>query len=170
MEVAGFIVVGFVPFMVLPGLLIERLGSRPGLHPVLPWLAWTAFSVSWFLPNPDLDGRTNSLVLHLVGGGAATALAAIHVVHALDVERPSARILFVLAATSTTGVAAEIVELGISELGSSQLAADTSWDLLANTVGSLIVAGLVELVVLATATHPSAGSTQPSVRPAPDGP
>lgn len=107
--------------------------------------------ISWSLPSPLIDGQQTQFITHFVGGGIFTGLLWLYIKlvkgwkAAWLVEAAS---LFALV--SALGVTNELFELVLYVTGHMpEGIADTSWDLLANTLGALafyIIYVLVKLV------------------------
>lgn len=106
------------------------------------WLLLAAcmiFFISWYLPSPLIDGKQTEFMTHFVGGGLFTGLLWLYIKlvkkwrAAWWVEAAS---LFALV--STLGVANELFEFVLFKLGHMPHGiADTSYDLVANTLGAL---------------------------------
>jgi len=149
-------VIGVVGFVVVP-----RIGFWLAGHPgpdrarVLPWISVLLFVVAWRLPNPDLAG-TSTFTQHAVGGGAACAVLGTYIALNTSIGlNPGLRssllrigLAFTVAATMGTGN--ELLELGYDQIQGTTLSADTSWDLLANSVGAVTAALLIELVTVSS--------------------
>lgn len=107
------------------------------------WLiaACATFFVSWYLPSPLIDGSDTSFTTHFIGGGVFSGFLWLYLKYSLNwrahwlVEGVS---LFALV--STLGTINELFELLLFKLGGMpEGIADTSWDLLANSLGALAV-------------------------------
>ncbi len=108
------------------------------------WLLLTAcfvYFISWYLPSPLIDGQQTQFMTHFVGGGVFTGLLWLYIKLVKKwrvVWWVEAASLFALV--SALGVANELFELLLYVTGNMpQGIADTSWDLLANTLGALAV-------------------------------
>lgn len=117
------------------------------------WLLPTAgfiFFVSWYLPSPKIDGQQTEFVTHFVGGGLFTGLLWLYIKlvkkwHAVWwVEAAS---LFALV--SALGVANELFEFILFKMGHMPHGiSDTSYDLVANTLGATVLFIVYELIAL----------------------
>lgn len=131
-----------VAIPVLVVALVPRIVKYYGGHPkkYRKWLytACLLYIVSWWLPSPYIEGRDTSFMTHFVGGGLFTGFVWYYLKQSLNwyanwlVEAFS---LFALV--SALGVMNELFELVLYEVGYLKTVADTSWDLLANTLGAL---------------------------------
>ena len=103
-------------------------------------LACVLFAVSWYLPSPLVHGAQTHFMTHFVGGGLFTAAL---VAYVLLVKKQAARYKWyyeaaaLFALVSTLGVANELFEVVLYWAGLMPAGiADTSWDLVANTLGA----------------------------------
>lgn len=143
MQIFHFISV-FVPLFISFGLPKIIESSR---HPKIPaarialYVGSALFFVSWYLPSPLIHGEDTSFVTHFVGGGIFTGLLWIYLRYTLRWKTAwylEALSLFVLV--SALGNINEIFELFLVEFSiSTMLLTDTNWDILANTLGALMV-------------------------------
>jgi len=133
--------------LVIPALLltltpriVTYFGGEPKRY--MPWLyaASVLYMISWWLPSPLIEGRDTSFTTHFLGGrgvyghGLVLSEAIFEVERALAARKPFS--LFVLV--STLGVANELLEVVLYVFGRMPNGiSDTSWDLLANTLGAL---------------------------------
>ena len=108
------------------------------------WLLGAAcclFFISWYLPSPSIDGKQTQFVTHFIGGGVFTGLLWLYIKLVKNWRTKwwlEAGSLYALV--SALGVANELFELFLFKLGEMPFGiADTSWDLLANTLGALLV-------------------------------
>ena len=117
-----------IPFALFFGLP-KVLGSRK--YRVLLAAACLVYAVSWYIPSPPIDGRDTAFMTHFFGGGLYIKLVT-------DWRAKWYTELAALyALTSALGVLNELFEVllysqGLMPNGIS----DTSWDLLANTLGA----------------------------------
>lgn len=106
------------------------------------WLLFVAcviYFTAWYLPSPLIEGRNTQFMTHFVGGGIFTGMIWFYV---KKVKTWQAKwyieALSLFALVSALGVANELFELLLYITGHMpQGIADTSWDLLANTLGAL---------------------------------
>lgn len=99
------------------------------------------FFVSWYLPSPEIQGEQTAAVTHFVGGGLFTGLVWLYIKNALQLKTNwPMELVSLLALVSLLGVANELFELLLVITGIVNMTlADTSWDLLMNTLGALTV-------------------------------
>lgn len=130
-----------VPVFILVGLPHVVLRHEGESKKNMPWLyvACALYIISWWLPSPSIEGRDTSFVTHFVGGGLFTGLVWYYLKQSLKwnahwlIEAVS---LFALV--SVLGVANELLEIVLYLFGRMPHGiSDTSWDLLANTLGAL---------------------------------
>lgn len=115
------------------------------------WLviACLLFSLSYFLPSPAIHGHETQFMTHVVGGGIfcgflwvyhRTKLTSVPYVWYWELGG-----LFAL--TSALGTLNELYELLAFEVLGSMPVQDTSYDLLANTLGMLVFFVVYKLVL-----------------------
>lgn len=93
--------------------------------------------VSWFLPSPLVDGQATQFMTHFVGGGIFTGLLWLYVKLVKDWhERWWVEAASLFALVSALGVFNELFEVVLYIFGHMQNISDTSWDLVANTLGA----------------------------------
>ncbi len=135
-----------VPFCVFAASK-RYLFWRP-LEPSVRWRLYVAvilFFISWFLPSFLIDGKDTSFTTHFVGGGMFVAFLWWYIegscgLHWLWYWRMAA----VYAVVSALGNVNELFELVLVRAHvASILITDTSWDILANTLGSLSMYALL---------------------------
>ena len=108
------------------------------------WMVYVAavlFWVSWYLPSPLIHGQDMSSTTHFVGGGMFTGFLWLYLKFSFGWrEKWWIEALSLFALVSALGNINELVELFMVEAGMSHIPLnDTNWDILANTLGSLIV-------------------------------
>ena len=123
-------------------LYLRRYGFAREEH--YRWLLYVAcllFFVSWYLPSPLIDGQDTSFVTHVVGGGIFTGLLWWYLKLAIGWKAHWLVESFALfALVSALGSINELAELFMVKTGIANiLLDDTSWDILANTVGAAAV-------------------------------
>jgi hypothetical protein len=118
------------------------------------WLLFAAcvlFFISWYLPSPLIDGKQTQFMTHFIGGGVFTGLLWLYSKLVKKWRAAwwlEAASLFALV--SALGVANELFEFVLFKLGHMPLGiSDTSYDLVANTLGALSLY-LVYIVVRRT--------------------
>jgi len=106
------------------------------------WLLFAAcliMFVSWSLPSPLIYGQQTQFTTHFVGGGLFTGLLWLYIKLVKHWHAPwwlEAGSLFALVCT--LGVTNELFEVVLYVTGHMpEGITDTSWDLLANTLGAL---------------------------------
>ncbi|TAH32069.1 hypothetical protein EYC58_05360 [Candidatus Saccharibacteria bacterium] len=97
------------------------------------------FSASLFLPSPVIEGSDTEFWTHFFGGGVFIGLLCLYFRPLIKRKITWYQEFFLLfAAVSTFGVMNELYELLALHLGIyHESLDDTSWDLLANTLGAL---------------------------------
>lgn len=122
-------------------ILVPRLIKAEREWKWLLLVACFTYFASWYLPSPLIDGQDTQFTTHFVGGGIFTGLLWLYVKLVKHWTAPwwiEAGSLFALV--STLGVANELFELVLYVTGHMpEGITDTSWDLLANTLGALSV-------------------------------
>ncbi len=121
-------------------VVLRRAGHVGGPSWLL-YLACGLFMVSWFLPSPLIEGRDTSFTTHFVGGGMFAGVLWCYLKLSLGWRgRWPVEAFSVFALVSALGCINELFELGIVEIGLSRLTLDdTNWDILANSLGALVV-------------------------------
>ncbi|MGB3023477.1 MAG: hypothetical protein WBB39_01590 [Candidatus Saccharimonadales bacterium] len=108
-----------------------------------PWLlglACAIFATSTFYPSPLIDGNRTQFVTHLVGGGVFVGLLWVYFMPLMRKLSWWYKAMILYAGVSALGVLNELYELWAHENGIIKVPiTDTSWDLLANTLGALTV-------------------------------
>ena len=108
------------------------------------WLLYCAgvlFFVSWYLPSPLIEGRDTSFTTHFVGGGIFAGLLWVYLVLSTRWRAHWLVMAFsVFALVSALGCINELAELLMVKVGLARITLDdTSWDILANTLGAAAV-------------------------------
>jgi hypothetical protein len=131
-------------FVVLPRVVFALAGlPQPNRSAWLPWVSVALWAVSWRLPDPSFS-ETHTFTQHLVGGGAACAVLARYLTDNLPLRPVVFRIGLAFVVSAVFGVLNELGELVADLVGEFGLTGDTSWDLLANTMGALGAALAIE--------------------------
>ncbi len=123
----------------LPHLLAHKEASARKNLLVL-YAACAVFFVSWYLPSPLIDGQDTSFVTHFIGGGIFCALLWFYVKRSLSLRVAWwLECLLVFALVSSLGSINELAEFFMVKTGiASILLVDTTWDIVANTLGAAI--------------------------------
>lgn len=125
---------------VLTYLVVPRI---LGVDQSWRWLLLVAcftFFVSWYLPSPLIDGTETQFMTHFIGGGVFSGLLWLYIKLVKGWQMSwwlEAASLFALV--STLGVINELFEIVLYVTGGMQQVHDTSWDLLANSLGAGLV-------------------------------
>lgn len=114
------------------------------------WLLYVAcllFLISWFLPSPLIYGEDTSFTTHFVGGGMFSAFLWAYLQRSFGWRLSwFLEMLAVYGLVSALGCVNELAELVMVEVGLSNLPlTDTSWDILANTLGAALVWGVMRV-------------------------
>lgn len=132
-----------VPLILICGTpyLIQRITERKAHSFGILALAAFLFFISWYLPSPLIEGRYTAFTTHVVGGGMFAALLWVYIRSHYAWNIPVILDLLILFFfVSGLGVANELFELAVVQLGLARLdGSDTWWDLLANTIGAFIL-------------------------------
>ncbi|MFZ2494479.1 MAG: hypothetical protein WAW60_01730 [Candidatus Saccharimonadales bacterium] len=103
-------------------------------------LACLMFSLSMFYPSPRINGQDTQFMTHLIGGGMMVGVLWLYCIHRLQHFKWWQHAILLYAAVSALGVLNELYELWAFESGLTHIPlTDTSWDLLANTLGASII-------------------------------
>ena len=109
--------------------------------------ACVLFGVSIFLPSPVIDGESTEFLTHVFGGGVFTGLLWLYFQSHIKTRPWRVELLTLFALVSSLGVINELFELVMHVLGfNPKSIADTSWDLLANTVGVFLFYATYRLI------------------------
>lgn len=126
--------------LILTPRIVIHFGGEPKRY--MPWLysACALYVVSWWLPSPLIEGRDTSFMTHFVGGGIFTGFVWYYLKQSLSWQTHWLLEAFSLfALVSALGVANELLEIVLNNFGLMPNGInDTSWDLLANTLGALV--------------------------------
>lgn len=106
------------------------------------------FGISVIIPSPPIHGQDTQFLTHLLGGGVFVGLLWLYFKRALGKMPWYMELLYLYIATSALGVANELYELFAYEvIGFDDVPlTDTSWDLVANTLGMLLFYGVYRLM------------------------
>lgn len=103
-------------------------------------LACLVFVISIYIPSPHIKGQQTEFFTHFLGGGVFTGLIWLYFMPKMTSLNLWLKAIVLLALVSTLGSLNELYELWVFELGlSDKPLDDTSWDILANSVGALTV-------------------------------
>lgn len=125
-----------VPLLVY--FLVPKLLKADKAWRWLLFIACFMMFVSWFLPSPLVDGQETQFSTHFIGGGIFTGLLWLYIklVKKWD-ERWWVEAASLFALVSALGVFNELFEVVLYIFGHMQNISDTSWDLVANTLGAM---------------------------------
>ncbi len=134
------IVVPILVYFTAPWVVAQFGGDSKRFRSLLI-TACLVFFISWYLPSPLIDGEDTSFTTHFVGGGIFTGLLWFYLKRSLKwrgVWWLEAFSLFALV--SALGAVNELFELLMVRIDISSIPLDdTNWDILANTLGALVV-------------------------------
>lgn len=128
--------------------LVARLIDRRYQHRSHRWLlllACAVFSLSLFLPSPQIDGFDTQFWTHFVGGGIFCGLMWLYYRSVFGRHVWWRELLTIYIVTAALGVLNELYELFAYVFLGGWPVADTSWDLLANTLGGVVFYGMYRL-------------------------
>lgn len=120
---------------------VKYFKGNPKKYKKLLIIACLLFFISWYLPSPLIEGQDTSFTTHFVGGGLFTGLLWLYLKRSLKWRGVWWLEAFSLyALVSALGCMNELFELFVvqSRIVTMTLA-DTSWDILANTLGAALV-------------------------------
>ncbi|MFZ1812298.1 MAG: hypothetical protein WAU02_02100 [Candidatus Saccharimonadales bacterium] len=115
--------------------LDSRLGYKGDTRLLIA--ACVLFAVSVYLPSPTIDGMDTQWWTHMVGGGVFCGLIWVYYRRKFARHSWAYELVQLLALTSFLGVVNELYELAAYVYLNGSPIADTSWDLLANTLGAM---------------------------------
>ncbi len=134
------VIVPILVYITAPWVARQYKGDTKS-HRWLLILACLLFFISWHLPSPLIDGQSTSFTTHFVGGGLFTGLLWLYFKYSLSFSAAwwlEGFSLFTLV--SALGCVNELFELFIVQAGIEDMTlADTSWDILANSLGALVI-------------------------------
>lgn len=129
--------------------VVRHYGHNGRTYRVLLLIAGVLYALSWLLPSPLIEGRDTSFMTHFVGGGLFTGFVWLYLKRSFDWKGHWWIELFSLfSLVSALGVMNELFELALYAIGELKIITDTSWDLLANTLGALMFWIGYKLVIL----------------------
>lgn len=132
------VVIPALVYIVLPTIVRGRDGDP---KKYLPWLfvGMALYVISYWVPSPLIEGKDTNFSTHFIGGGLFTGFVWYYLKMSLQWKAHWLLEAFSLfALVSALGVMNELFEIGLYELHAIKTIADTSWDLLANTLGALM--------------------------------
>lgn len=128
----------FIPMVLLLFLPLALKSGKK--HILILIIACVIFTLSWYLPSPLIEGEQTQFMTHLVGGGVFSGVFWLYLKKVKNWKAVcwiEAISLFVFV--SALGVINELFELLLYVFNyMPQGIADTSWDLLANTLGAVL--------------------------------
>lgn len=107
----------------------------------LLFAACFVYLVSWYLPSPLINGQNTSFTTHMIGGGVFSGLLWLYLKRSLKLKSEwQLELLSLFGLVSALGVLNELFELALVQFGIAVKirVTDTSWDLVANTLGALV--------------------------------
>lgn len=126
----------FIPLIVYIVARYLDVRYKVGGNQLLLAVACVLFGLSILLPSPAINGEDTEFVTHLLGGGIFTGLLWLYFKPVIKPQRWYGELFQILVLVSLLGVGNELFELLMHSLGiTSEPLTDTSWDLLANTLG-----------------------------------
>lgn len=132
-------VVPIVIYLLLPWLT-GKLTHKHLQRNMLLLVACIVYFLSWYLPSPLIQGQNTSFTTHFIGGGVFSGFVWLYLKQEVKWKSTSIiELLSLFAFVSAFGVLNELFELVIVQLHLVKKLniTDTSWDLLANTIGGL---------------------------------
>ena len=118
---------------------LHRMGVKKPSFDFVLWSACVLFFVSWYIPSPLIYGQDTSFTTHFLGGGIFTGFLWLYI--KLNFKWSATWFIeagSLFALVSSLGVLNELFEFTTNMLGLTHiLLTDTSWDLVANTLGDV---------------------------------
>lgn len=135
------VIVPIIIASVVPLVLHQKDYKLESRYRWLLYIACGLFFISWFLPSPLINGQDTSFTTHFVGGGLFSGLLWCYLKFSLKWRSHWLVEAFSLfALVSALGCINELAELGFVQFGLSSITLDdTNWDILANSLGSLMI-------------------------------
>ncbi len=100
------------------------------------------FGISVFLPSPIIAGEDTEFFTHVFGGGFFTGMLWLYFKPVIKKNQWYVELLYLFLLVSSLGVINELFELFLHTAGiTPEPLTDTSWDLLANTLGVAVFYG-----------------------------
>jgi hypothetical protein len=118
-------------------------------HAWLLWLGGLGWALGIQLWNIPVSPSTESTTMHLLGGAIVVPALYHYALRAYGLKesgKAPIRLLLLLTAVTVFGLVFEMAELVMNIAGSHINTSDTWWDLAANTVGTLLAFGAIEVV------------------------
>lgn len=139
-----------VPLMLLYVLrpFIEARYIKAKNYTTLLAAGCIVYFVAWYLPSPIIDNLDTGFWTHFAGG-VATGFIWLYVMKAGVIKLRGAvwEVAILFATVSSLGVLNELAEFVLVKLAIFPITlADTSWDLVANTLGALAFYGSYKLL------------------------
>lgn len=141
----------FVYLIVIPVLVyivVRKIGAQYHIknQQLLLVLACVLFGVSIFFPSPPIYGEQTEFFTHFFGGGFFMGLIWLYFKPLFQTNKWYKDLIWLYVLTCAFGVLNELYELAVYIAGlNTKPITDTSWDLLANTLGMLVFYGCYRL-------------------------
>lgn len=141
-----YVIAGIVPLILV--VLIPKILNTDAIVNRPLYIACFLFFISWWLPSPHIDGMNTAFVTHFVGGGIFSGFLWLYLVRATNLKLDVLmQVLTLFALVSMLGVANELFEWVLFKLGfMPEGIADTSLDLLANSMGAVFFYLILKIV------------------------
>ncbi|MCA9328085.1 hypothetical protein KDA14_06155 [Candidatus Saccharibacteria bacterium] len=138
------VIAAIVPLLIYVGMP-KFFGTTA--HRQLLAIAGILFFASHWVPSPDVNGMQTQFLTHLIGGGIFTGFVWLYIIRVKGLtDEWYIEMATLFALVSSLGVLNELFEFVLYQFGMMPHGiADTSWDLVANTLGALIFYGLYKL-------------------------
>ncbi len=134
------VIVPVAVYILLPWM-VGRLFHKHIDRNALLVIACLIYFMSWYVPSPLIEGRNTSFTTHVIGGGIFSGLLWLYIKEQINWKGSwGMELVSLFAFVSAFGVLNELFELTILQLHLVKKLniTDTSWDLLANTIGALV--------------------------------
>lgn len=143
-ELLMYMLFYLVVIPVIVYVIVRKLDARHNVsgNTQLLIAACILFGASLFIPSPQIHGQDTQFLTHLFGGGVFTGLLWLYFKPVFKHRRWYIELLHLFVIVSALGVLNELYELLAHEIHiKSEPIIDTSWDLLANTLGIILFYG-----------------------------
>lgn len=141
-----FIYAVFIPIVIY--IVARKIGTQYHIknQQLLLVLACVLFGASIFFPSPPIYGEQTEFFTHFFGGGFFMGLIWLYFKPLFQLKTWYYELFWLYLLTCAFGVLNELYELFIYVVGlNTKPVTDTSWDLLANTLGMLVFYGCYRL-------------------------
>lgn len=127
--------------------LVEKKYSLAKKYRVPLIVGSVVYFFAWYLPSPVIDGLDTGFWTHFAGGIAAGFFWLYLIKSGVwKVKGVGAELVLLYALVSSLGVLNELAEFALYKVNLFPSVADTSWDLVANTLGAAVFYAAFKIV------------------------